>query len=47
MKKDVIKDLRTGKVYFDTGIIRNFEEVLMQNVTLERARENYPDIIEV
>ncbi len=47
MEKNVIKDIRSGKIYFDTGIIRNFETVLLENVTIEVAKEKYPDIIEL
>ena len=47
MKKDVIKDNRTGKIYFDTGIVRNFETVLTENKTIEAAKKMYPSIIEI
>jgi hypothetical protein len=47
MKKDVIKDNRTDKIYFDNGILRNFEEVLMTDVTFEEAKAKYPDVINV
>lgn len=47
MKKDVIKDCWTGEIYFDTGIIRNFEQVLEKNVTLEKAKKKYPNIVVV
>ena len=44
-RKDVIKDNRTGKIYFDTGIVRNFETVLETNISLEKAKDKYPIIV--
>ena len=43
----VIKDLRTNKIYADSisSIIRNFEEVLHEKISLTRAKEKYPNII--
>ena len=45
--KNVIEDIRTGKIYWDDGIIRNFEKVLLTDVTIEQAKKKYPKIIEV
>ncbi|WP_299116894.1 hypothetical protein [uncultured Winogradskyella sp.] len=45
--KNVIKDLRTGKIYFDDGIIRNFEELLEENISFDDAKKKYPNIIKV
>lgn len=45
IKRDVIKDNNTGKIYFDTGMIRFFETLLMKNVTITEAQKKYPDII--
>jgi len=47
MKKDVIKDNRTGKTFWDTGIIRSFETILKKDITLEEAKKEYPEIQEV
>ena len=43
----VIKDLRTNKIYADSisSIIRNFEEVLHEEISLIKAKEKYPSII--
>lgn len=45
MKKSVIKDHRSGKLYWDDGIIRNFESVLHESITWENAKKKYPSII--
>lgn len=44
-KADVIKDNRSGLIYWDTGIIRIFETVLDKDLTKKQAIEKYPDII--
>ena len=46
-KANVIRDERTENIYFDNGIIRNFETVLMKNVTLKTAKKEYPNIIKI
>lgn len=46
-RKDVIKDNRTGKVYFDSGMIRNFEEILLADVSWDAAKNKYPEIIKL
>ncbi len=45
-RKDIIKDNRTGKIYFDTGIIRNFETVLATDLDFNSAKKKYPEIID-
>lgn len=46
MKKDVIKDNWNDKIYFDSArLLRNFETVLEQGVSLEKIKEKYPEII--
>jgi len=45
MKKDVIRDRRINEIYWDTGIIRPFEELLEKDITFEDAKEKYPKII--
>lgn len=45
VKKMVIKDIRSEKIYFDDGIIRNFEEVLEEEISLNKAKKKYPNII--
>ena len=44
-KKDVIKDNQTNRVYWDTGIVRNFETVLLKDVTFEQAKKAYPHVL--
>lgn len=46
-RKDVIKDNKTGKLYFDNGMIRNFETLIDSDLTYEQALEKYPDIIKI
>lgn len=45
-KKQVIKDLRNGKIFWDDGIIRTFEEVLEEEITWKDAKAKYPEIID-
>ncbi|HZJ20581.1 MAG TPA: hypothetical protein VFD35_09565 [Pricia sp.] len=46
-KKDVIKDNRTGRIYFDSGMIRNFETVIDHDMTWDSALAKYPEIIKL
>ena len=42
----IIKDRRNNKLYFDTdGMLRNFEEVIDENITKQEALRRYPAII--
>ena len=45
-KKDIVRDNRSGKVYWDTGLIRTFEKVLKEDVTWEDAKKEHPAIID-
>ena len=47
MRKNVIKDQRTKKHYWDNGIIRNFEEVLLYNTTWKEAKVQFPECIKI
>lgn len=43
---NVIKDIRTGKVYIDESLfLRNFEEVVGSFDTVTEAVEQFPDAI--
>lgn len=46
-KKDVIKDNRTGRIYFDSGMIRNFETVIDRDLIWDSALAKYPEIIKL
>ena len=46
-RKDVIQDLRTEKYYWDTGIVRNFEQVVAYNVTWNDAIAKFPECIKM
>ena len=47
-KRDVIFCLKSNKHYWDeAGIIRNFEKVLENNITFEKAKNKYPKIVKV
>ena len=42
---NVIYCHKSKKHYFDNGIIRFFEDVILNQVTFEEAQEKYPKII--
>ena len=43
---DVIYCHKSNKHYFDiAGIIKNFEEVILENVRFKKAQEKYPKIV--
>ena len=46
-KQNVIKNNRTGKIYFDSGTVRDYETLLAEDMTWEEARTEYPEIIKV
>jgi len=44
----VIKDIRNNKVYIDnSSFVRNFEEVLEENISLAKAKVKYPEAIDL
>lgn len=48
IKKMVIYCHKSNKHYFDNdGITRNFEEVLLENVTFKNAQKKYPNLIKI
>jgi|TARA_R100001126_G_scaffold85574_1_gene54103 hypothetical protein len=47
MKKNVIKDLKTQKHYWDNGIVRNFEEVVAYSITWKEAIAKFPECIKM
>ncbi len=47
-KRDVIYCSKSNKYYWDeAGIIRIFEKVLDNNITYEKAKAKYPNIVKV
>ncbi len=45
MKKDVIYCPRSNKYFFDDGIVRTWEKVVLHNVSLKEAKQKYPEVI--
>lgn len=44
-KASVIKDTRTGTIYWDNeGLVRNFEKILESDIDFETAKKKYPNI---
>jgi hypothetical protein len=44
----VIKDIRDNKVYIDNrSFIRNFEQIMEEGISLQKAKEKYPQAIDM
>lgn len=46
-KKHVIYCHRSQKYYWDDGIIRNFEEIVEEEITWKKAKKKFPNCIKI